>query len=67
MAVVAGLTTVNRQLCTIARFHKYAVEEELLDFPAAHVRHPRLGYESHATTLNRNLAPILSPPGSAAR
>ena len=35
--------------------HRYAVEEELLDHsPAAHVRRPRLDYESHATALDRN-------------
>ncbi|MGH3303226.1 MAG: tyrosine-type recombinase/integrase [Streptosporangiaceae bacterium] len=34
---------------------QYAVEEELLDHsPAAHVRRPRLDYESHATGLDRN-------------
>jgi integrase/recombinase XerD len=39
----------------IAGFYKYAVEEELLEhFPAAHVRRPRLDYESHATGLDRN-------------
>ena len=39
--------TVTRRLCTIAGFCKYAVEEELLDHsPAAHVRRPRLDYES---------------------
>jgi integrase/recombinase XerD len=42
-------------LCTIAGFYRYAVEEELLDHsPAAHVRRPRLDYESHATGLDRN-------------
>src|SRR5580692_10508059 len=47
--------TVTRRLSTIAGFYKYAVEEELLDHsPAAHVRRPRLGYESHATALDRN-------------
>src|SRR5690349_5740987 len=47
--------TVTRRLCTIAGFYKYAVEEELLEHsPAAHVRRPRLGYESHATALDRN-------------
>jgi integrase/recombinase XerD len=46
---------VTRRLCTIAGFYKYAVEEELLDHsPAAHVRRPRLDYESHATGLDRN-------------
>jgi integrase/recombinase XerD len=47
--------TVTRRLCTIAGFYKYAVEEELLSHsPAAHVRRPRLDYESHATGLDRN-------------
>ena len=47
--------TVTRRLSTIAGFCKYAVEEELLDHsPAAHVRRPRLDYESHATALDRN-------------
>jgi integrase/recombinase XerD len=39
----------------VAGFYRYAVEEELLDHsPAAHVRRPRLDYESHATVLDRN-------------
>jgi len=39
----------------VAGFCRYAVEEELLDYsPAAHVRRPRLDYESHATGLDRN-------------
>ena len=47
--------TVTRRLCTIAGFYRYAVEEEILDHsPAAHVRRPRLDYESHATALDRN-------------
>ena len=47
--------TVTRRLCTIAGFYRYAVEEELLDHsPAAHVRRPRVDYESHATALDRN-------------
>jgi hypothetical protein len=47
--------TVTRRLCTIAGFYKYAVEEELLDHsPAAHVRRPRVDYESHAVALDRN-------------
>jgi integrase/recombinase XerD len=47
--------TVTRRLCTIVGLYKYAVEEELLDHsPAAHVRRPRLDYESHATALDRN-------------
>ena len=47
--------TVTRRLSTIAGFYKYAVEGELLEHsPAAHVRRPRLDYESHATALDRN-------------
>jgi len=47
--------TITRRLCTIAGLYKYAVEEELLDHsPAAHVRRPRLDYESHAVGLDRN-------------
>jgi integrase/recombinase XerD len=47
--------TVTRRLCTVAGFYRYAVEEELLDHsPAAHVRRPRLDYESHAAGLDRN-------------
>ena len=39
----------------IAGFSRHAVDEELLNHsPAAHVRRPRLGYESHATGLDRN-------------
>ncbi len=59
--------TVTRRLCTIAGFYKYAVEEELLEHsPAAHVRRPRLDYESHATDLPRtSSARFWSPPGSA--
>jgi integrase/recombinase XerD len=45
---------VTRRLCTIAGFYRYAVEEELPDHsPAAHVRRPRLDYESHACGLDR--------------
>ena len=53
----------------VAGFYKYAVEEELLEHsPAAHVRRPRLDYESHATALDRNelgallVAAELGPP-----
>jgi integrase/recombinase XerD len=47
--------TVTRRLSTIAGFCNYAVEEELLDrSPAAHVRRPRVDYESHAAALDRN-------------
>lgn len=51
----------------IARGYRYAVEEELLDhYPAAHVRRPRLDYESHATGLDRNdLGAILVAAGLA--
>ena len=39
----------------MAGFYRYAVQEELLGHsPAAHVRRPRLDYESHATGLDRN-------------
>ncbi len=65
--------TITRRLCTIAGFYRYAVEEELLDHsPAAHVRRPRLDYESHATGLNRNelgallVAAGLGPPAEHA-
>src|SRR6202522_907729 len=65
--------TVTRRLSTIAGFYKYAVEEELLNHsPAAHVRRPRLDYESHATALDRNelgallVAAGLGPPGEHA-
>ena len=65
--------TITRRLCTIAGFSKYAVEEELLEHsPAAHVRRPRLDYESHATALDRNelgailVAAGLGPPASPA-
>jgi site-specific recombinase XerD len=45
--------TVTRRLCTIAGFYRYAAEEDLLNHsPAAHVRRPRLDYESHATGLD---------------
>jgi len=47
--------TVTRRLSTIAGSCKYAVEEELLGTsPAAHVRRPRVDYESHAVALDRN-------------
>ena len=65
--------TITRRLCTIAGFYWYAVEEELLDHsPAAHVRRPRLDYESHATGLDRNelgallVAAGLGPPAEHA-
>lgn len=47
--------TVARRLCTVAGFYRYAEQEDLLErSPAAHVRRPRLDYESHATGLDRN-------------
>ena len=57
--------TITRRLCTIAGFYRYAAEEDLLDHsPAAHVRRPRLDYESHATALDRNeLGAILVAAG----
>jgi len=65
--------TITRRLCTIAGFYKYAVEEELLDHsPAAHVRRPRLDYDSHAAGLDRNelgallVAAGLGPPAEHA-
>src|SRR5689334_23194259 len=65
--------TVTRRLCTIAGFYKYAAEEELLKHsPAAHVRRPRLDYESHAVALDRNelgarlVAAGLGPPSEHA-
>ncbi len=61
--------TITRRLCTVAGFYRYAVEEELLDHsPAAHVRRPRLDYESHATGLDRNeLGALLVAAGSDRR
>ena len=58
--------TVTRRLCTIAGFYKYTVEEELLEHsPAAHVRRPRVDYESHAAALDRNeLGALLVAAGS---
>ena len=50
------LRACSRAGCgTVAGFYRYAVQEDLLDrSPAAHVRRPRLDYESHATGLDRN-------------
>jgi len=54
-AIGRARATVTRRLSTIAGFYRYAVEEELLDrSPAAHVRRPRVDYESHAVALGRN-------------
>ena len=47
--------TVARRLCTVAGFYRYAEQEGLLErSPPAHVRRPRLDYESHPTGLDRN-------------
>ena len=47
--------TVARRLSTVAGFYRYADEEGLLSpSPAAHVRRPRIDYESHATGLDPN-------------
>jgi integrase/recombinase XerD len=65
--------TVTRRLSAIAGFYRYAVEEELLDrSSAAHVRRPRVDYESHAVALDRNqlgallVAAGLGPPSGHA-
>src|SRR4051794_3703449 len=65
--------TVTRRLSTIAGSCKYAVQEELRDrSPAAHVRRPRIDYESHAVALDRNelgallVAAGLGPPAGHA-
>src|SRR6266516_2246279 len=57
--------TVTRRICTIAGFYRYAVEEDLLDHsPAAHVRRPRLDYQSRATGLDRDeLGAMLAAAG----
>jgi hypothetical protein len=56
-------------LRTIAGFYWYAVEEDLLEHsPAAHVRRPRLDYESQATGLDRNeLSALLRAAGLGRR
>ena len=61
--------TITRRLRTVAGFHRYAVEEELLHHsPAAHVRRPRLDHESHAVGLDRNeLGALLVAAGLARR
>jgi integrase/recombinase XerD len=47
--------TIARRLCTVSCFYRYAVEEGALDHsPAAHVRRPRLDYDSNAVGLDRN-------------
>jgi len=56
---------VTRRLSAIGGFYKYAVQEELLDrSPAAHVRRPRIDYESRAVALDRNeLGALLAAAG----
>jgi site-specific recombinase XerD len=47
--------TIARRLCTVACFYRYAEQQRLIAVSsAAHVRRPRLDYESHATGLDRN-------------
>jgi site-specific recombinase XerD len=47
--------TIARRLCTVSCFYRYAEQEGLIAVsPAAHVRRPRLDYESHATGQDRN-------------
>jgi Phage integrase, N-terminal SAM-like domain len=47
--------TIARRLYTVACFYRYAEQEGLIAVSqAAHVRRPRLDYESHATGLDRN-------------
>ena len=42
-------------MCRHRHNYRYAVEEELIEHsPAAHVRRPRIDYESHVTALDRN-------------
>ena len=59
--------TITRRLSAMAGFCKFAVEEEFLDrSPAAHIRRPRVDYESHAVALDRNeLGALLWRPGPA--
>ena len=67
--------TIARRLCTVSCFYRYAEQEGLIAVsPAAHVRRPRLDYESHATGLDRNevgamlvAAGLANAPGSRAR
>ena len=60
-----GREQPSRRLCTVAGFYRYAEQEGLRErSPAAHVRRPRLDYESHATGLDRNeVGPLLVAAG----
>src|SRR6266702_1231129 len=54
-AAARARAAVTRRLSAIAGLYTYAVEEDLLDHsPAAHVRRPRIDYESRAAGLDRN-------------
>jgi site-specific recombinase XerD len=58
--------TIARRLCTVACFYPYAEQEGLIAMsPAAHVRRPRLDYESHATGLDRKVGAMLVAAGLA--
>ncbi len=47
--------TVARRLSTITGFYRYCPEEGLISVsPAAHVRRPKVSYESNAVGLDRN-------------
>jgi integrase len=60
--------TVARRLCTVAGFYRYAEQEGLLArSPAAHVRRPRLDYESHATGLDPTRSAHSSSPPALRR
>lgn len=48
-------STVARRLSTITGFYRCCTEEQLISHsPAAHVRRPRVSYESNQTPLDRN-------------
>ena len=46
--------TVARRLCTVVGFYRYAEEDGVIEHsPAAHIRRPRIDYESHVAHLDR--------------
>ena len=48
-------STIGRRLSTLAGFHRYCGQEEILErSPAAHVRRPKQDYESRTLGLDRN-------------
>jgi site-specific recombinase XerD len=48
-------STIARRLSTIAGFYRYCTEEQLIDHsPAAHIRRPKVSYESNQVGLDRN-------------